>query len=90
MTQAFVMNLGIRAVETAMLVAAPVLLVSLGVGLIISVFQAITQINEMTLSFIPKLVAVVAVLVIFFPWMLQVMLDFTRELILSIPSVIKG
>lgn len=90
MTQAYVMNLGIRAVETAMLVAAPVLLVSLAVGLIISVFQAITQINEMTLSFIPKVIAVVAVLVIFFPWMLQVMLDFTRELILSIPSAIKG
>ena len=90
MTQAYIMNLGIRAVETAMLVAAPVLLVSLAVGLLVSVFQAITQINEMTLSFIPKLVAVVAVLVIFFPWMLQVMLDFTRELILSIPSVIKG
>ena len=90
MTQAFVMDLGIRAVETAMLVAAPVLLVSLAVGLIVSVFQAITQINEMTLSFIPKVVAVVAVLVIFFPWMLQVMLDFTRELILSIPAAIKG
>ncbi len=90
MTQAYVMNLGIRAVETAMLVAAPVLLVSLAVGLIISVFQAITQINEMTLSFIPKVIAVVAVLVIFFPWMLQVMLDFTRELILSIPAAIKG
>lgn len=90
MTQAFVMDLGIRAVETAMLVAAPVLLVSLAVGLIVSVFQAITQINEMTLSFIPKVVAVVAVLVIFFPWMLQVMLDFTRELILSIPAAVKG
>lgn len=90
MTQAYIMNLGIRAVETAMLVAAPVLLVSLAVGLLVSVFQAITQINEMTLSFIPKVVAVVAVLVIFFPWMLQVMLDFTRELILSIPSAVKG
>lgn len=90
MTEAYVMDLGMKAVKTAMLLGAPVLGVSLLVGLIISIFQAVTQINEMTLSFIPKIIAVVIALVIFFPWMLQTMMDFTSALFLSIPDVIKG
>ncbi|HEY3347280.1 MAG TPA: flagellar biosynthesis protein FliQ [Nitrospirota bacterium] len=90
MTESFVMDLGAKAIETAMFLAAPILGVSLVVGVVISVIQAVTQINEMTLSFIPKIIAVVAALVIFFPWMLQLMMDFTTQLFMSIPGAVRG
>jgi len=80
-----VIELGQRAIEVAFLVAAPVLLTGLAVGLLVSVFQAATQINEMTLSFIPKLLAMLAALVIGGPWMLQVLVDYTRRLLESLP-----
>ena len=70
------------------LVAAPLLLTALVTGLLVSVFQAATQINEMTLSFIPKLLAIFAALVLAGPWMLSVMVDFTRRLILGIPTMV--
>ena len=69
------------------LLAAPLLLVSLAVGLLVGVFQAATQINEMTLSFIPKLLAMAATLMLAGPWMLQLLVEFTRRLIESIPGV---
>jgi len=90
MTEAFVMDLGKKAFETALLVSAPLLGASLVVGVLVSVFQAVTQINEMTLAFIPKILAVAVVLVIFFPWMLQLMTEFTRELYMSVPAAVKG
>ena len=88
MTPESVIALARAAVETTMLVSAPLLLVALIVGLIVSVFQAATQINEMTLSFIPKLAAVFVTLVIAGPWMLTLLTDFMRRLFSSIPTAI--
>jgi flagellar biosynthesis protein FliQ len=88
MTPESVMTLGAQAIEVALMVGAPLLLVALAVGLVISIFQAATQINEATLSFIPKLLAVFAMLVLAGPWMLAQMVDYIRQLYSSIPSLI--
>jgi flagellar biosynthetic protein FliQ len=88
MTPESVMTLGRHAMETMLMVSAPLLLVALGVGLIISIFQAATQINESTLSFIPKLIGIFAALVIAGPWMLTVMLDYMRQVFSSIPAMV--
>jgi flagellar biosynthetic protein FliQ len=82
-----VMTIGRHALEITLMVSAPMLLVALIVGLIISIFQAATQINETTLSFIPKLVGVFAVMVIAGPWMLTIMLDYTRQIFAGIPAL---
>jgi flagellar biosynthetic protein FliQ len=89
MTPDTVMSVGTHALETTLLLAAPMLLVALVVGLLVGVFQAATQINEMTLSFIPKLLAMTAALAISGPWMLKILVSYTRELIESIPSLIR-
>ena len=83
-----VVELGRQAVEVALLVGAPLLLAALATGLLVSIFQAATQINEMALSFIPKLVVMFIALVLAGPWMLQVMIDFMRRLLESIPAMI--
>ena len=83
-----VMTVGSRALEVTLMLAAPLLLVALITGLIVGAFQAATQINEMTLSFIPKLIAISAALMIAGPWMLKVLVSYTRELFESIPSLI--
>jgi flagellar biosynthetic protein FliQ len=83
-----VMSLGQHALEMTLMLAAPLLLVALVTGLVIGAFQAATQINEMTLSFIPKLIAMAATLVIAGPWMLKLIVSYTRELIESIPMMI--
>ena len=88
MTPEFVINLVRQALEVTILVSAPLLLTALVTGLLVSVFQAATQINEMTLSFIPKLLAIFAALVLAGPWMLNLMVEFTRHLILGIPGMI--
>ena len=88
MTPESVMSLGSQAIHVSLLLGAPLLLVALVVGLVISIFQAATQINEATLSFIPKLLAVFAVLVIAGPWMLGQMLDYIRTLFSSIPQLV--
>lgn len=88
MTPEAIMTIGQRALEITMLLSAPLLLAALIVGLLVGVFQAATQINEMTLSFIPKLVAMGAVLVIAGPWMLKIIVSYTRELFESIPGLI--
>jgi flagellar biosynthetic protein FliQ len=88
MTPESVMSLGSQAIHVSLLLGAPMLLVALAVGLIISIFQAATQINEATLSFIPKLLAVFAVLVLAGPWMLAQMLDYIRTLFSSIPQLV--
>ncbi len=88
MTPESVMTLGYEAMKLSLLLAAPLLLVALITGLIISLFQAATQINEMTLSFIPKLLAVFATLVIAGPWMLATILDYMRNLFSSIPQLV--
>lgn len=88
MTPESVMSLGSQAIHVSLLLGAPMLLVALVVGLVISIFQAATQINETTLSFIPKLLAVFAVLVLAGPWMLAQMLDYIRTLFSSIPQLV--
>ena len=88
MTPETIITLGQRALELATLLAAPVLLASLVVGVLISLFQAATQINEMTLSFVPKLLVVVLVLLLAGPWMLELLVDFTRNLFKDIPNII--
>lgn len=72
--------------KTALLIATPILATSLGVGLLISIFQVVTQIQEMTLTFVPKIIAAVGALALFGPWMMQVLMDFSRELIENIPA----
>lgn len=88
MTPEIVLNLVRQGLEVTILISAPLLLTALATGLLVSVFQAATQINEMTLSFIPKLLAIFLALVIAGPWMLSVMVDYTRRLILGIPGMI--
>ena len=88
MTPETIITLGQRALELAVLVSAPMLLTALVVGVLISLFQAATQINEMTLSFVPKLLALVLVLLLAGPWMLELLIDFTRNLMKDIPNLI--
>lgn len=83
-----VMTIGRQALELTLMVAAPLLLTALIVGLVVSIFQAATQINEMTLSFIPKLVATFAVLIISGPWMIGILLDYMTRLFSSIPYMV--
>jgi flagellar biosynthetic protein FliQ len=82
------MMIGRQALEMALMLAAPMLLVALMIGLLVGVFQAATQINEMTLSFIPKLLGTAAVLLLAGPWMLKELVGYTRQLIESIPSLV--
>ncbi len=88
MTPGTVMEIGRQAVEAALVLSAPMLLAALVVGLIISIFQAATQINEATLQFVPKLVAIFLVMILFGPWMLQYMIDYIQRLFGSIPQLI--
>ena len=88
MTPDMVMAIGQRALEMTLMLAAPLLLVALVTGLIVGAFQAATQINEMTLSFIPKLIATATTLVIAGPWMLNVITSYTRDLFMSIPGLL--
>jgi len=83
-----VINIGRQAMEVTVLLAAPILLISLAVGLLIAMFQAATQINEMTLSFVPKLIAVAMVLMAAGPWLLRQIVGFTQKLIENIPYLI--
>lgn len=88
MTPETVMTMGRQAMEVTLMVAAPLLLVALLIGLVVSIFQAATQINEATLSFIPKLVGVFVALVVAGPWMLSVMLDYMRQVLTGIPLLV--
>lgn len=88
MTAETVMTMAYQAMKIVLAMAGPLLLVVLVVGLIISIFQAATQINEMTLSFIPKILAVVATIIIAGPWMLNLLLDYMRTLFSNLPTLI--
>lgn len=88
MTPDSVMTIGKGALELALALAAPLLLAALITGVVVGAFQAATQINEMTLSFIPKLAVMMLVLVIAGPWMLRTLIDYTRDLIVSIPGML--
>jgi flagellar biosynthesis protein FliQ len=80
MTPELVVQLARRTFEVTLLLSAPLLIFSLVVGLAVSIFQAVTSVNEATLSFVPKIVAVMVAMIIFFPWMMSYMSDFTREI----------
>ncbi|RVU75223.1 flagellar biosynthesis protein FliQ [Pantoea dispersa] len=88
MTPESIMSLGHEAIKVTLLIAAPLMLVALFTGLLVSIFQASTQINEMTLSFIPKILAIVATGIALGPWMLNLFLDYTRTLFGSLPYLI--
>ncbi|GAL58415.1 MULTISPECIES: flagellar biosynthesis protein FliQ [Enterobacteriaceae] len=88
MTPESVMMMGTDAMKIALMVAAPLLLVALVTGLVISILQAATQINEMTLSFIPKIIAVFVAIIVAGPWMLNLLLDYMRTLFSNIPYII--
>lgn len=87
MTQEFVIALGKDALSTALMIAGPMLISGLIIGLIIGIFQAVTQINEMTLTFVPKILIVIITLFIFLPWMLNTLITFTTGVFNSIPTV---
>ena len=84
MTPEFVTGFFFDAIKTAISLAAPMLLAGLAVGLMVGIFQAVTSINEMTLTFIPKMLAVAVALIFFFPWMMQTMVTFTQNLFANI------
>lgn len=86
MTQEFVIGLARQAIELTLLLAMPMLGLGLVVGLAISIFQAVTQIQEMTLTFVPKIVAVLVGLLVSFPWLMNRLVDFTRNLFEQIPG----
>lgn len=88
MTPTTVIEIGRQAMEVALLVSAPLFIAALAVGLIISVFQAATQINETTLSFVPKLIAIFVTLILAGPWMITVLTDYIRRLYEGIPGMI--
>ncbi|MGB9498915.1 MAG: flagellar biosynthesis protein FliQ [Dissulfuribacterales bacterium] len=89
MSPEYVVGFAKQALETTLLLSAPMLGFGLVVGLVVSVFQAVTSIQEMTLTFIPKILAVFLAIIIFFPWMQCYLVDFTVRLIVSIPAVIR-
>ncbi|WP_033614276.1 flagellar biosynthesis protein FliQ [Helicobacter pylori] len=82
------MKLAIETYKITLMISLPVLLVGLVVGLLVSIFQATTQINEMTLSFVPKILAVIGVLILTMPWMTNMLLDYAKTLIKLIPKII--
>lgn len=88
MTPEMVMSMAYQGMKVTLFLAAPLLLTALAIGLLVSLFQAATQINEMTLSFIPKILGVVGVLVIAGPWLIQLITDFTTELFRNIPLML--
>jgi flagellar biosynthesis protein FliQ len=90
MSQDTVISICVSAMEVAMKIALPLLLVGLIVGLLVSIFQAVTQIQEQTLSFIPKIAGMAVVLVVAGPWMLSQILGWTEELYSQIPALVGG
>lgn len=88
MTPDMVIKLAEQSIYTIIIIAAPMLLIALAVGLLVSVFQAMTQIQEQTLAFIPKILAVFISLIVFGPWMLTTLLDYTENLFQTLPRII--
>jgi flagellar biosynthetic protein FliQ len=90
MDNTFVVEITNQAIKVTLMLAAPMLFGALVVGILVSLFQAVTQINEQTLSFIPKMLVIVMALVLLSPWMMDTITSFTRDLYVSIPSVVMG
>ncbi|BBO79807.1 flagellar biosynthetic protein FliQ [Desulfosarcina ovata subsp. sediminis] len=89
MTPEFVTSFFLQAIKTAILLATPMLVVGLVTGVIVSMFQAATQINEMTMVFVPKMLGVALALLFFFPWMMKTIVGFTQNLFLNLPNYIR-
>ncbi|EEF2419661.1 TPA: flagellar biosynthesis protein FliQ [Salmonella enterica subsp. enterica serovar Muenchen] len=89
MTEEQVMSMGFQAMKVALMIASPILLSALVAGLVVSILQASTQINEMTLSFIPKILLIAIVIVSLGPWMLRVILDYMLGLFSTLPYMIR-
>lgn len=89
MTEDMVISLGRDAIWTTVLLAAPLLISALVVGLVVSIIQAVTQINESTLTFIPKMLTIVVVMIILAPWMTQMLTSYTTELFTSLPNYVR-
>lgn len=89
MTPEFITSFFLEAIKTAIFLAAPMLAVGLIAGVLVSMFQAATQINEMTLVFVPKMVGVALALLFFFPWMMKVIIGFTQNLFINLPTYIR-
>ena len=87
MNPQMVVSIGREALSVTVMVAAPMLLFGLVIGVVISVFQAVTQINEMTLTFVPKILAVALALLIFLPWMINMLTDFATHMFALIPQL---
>jgi flagellar biosynthetic protein FliQ len=89
MTDSSVVSMGMQAIQVAITVSAPILIAAAAVGVIMGLFQAVTQIQEVSLSFIPKIVAVAVVGALFGPWMLRILVEYTARLLTSLPGVAK-
>jgi flagellar biosynthetic protein FliQ len=89
MTPEFIASYFMEAIRTAIMLAGPMLSVGLLVGILVSMFQAATQINEMTLVFVPKMLGVALALLVFFPWMLRVITDFSQNLFINLPMYLR-
>jgi len=89
MTEDMVISLGRDAIMTTVILSAPLLISALVVGLIVSVIQAVTQVNEATLTFIPKMITIVIVMLVLAPWMTQMITSYTTELFTSVPNYVR-
>ena len=89
MTPEFISGFFTEAIKTAIMLAAPMLAVGLITGVLVSMFQAATQINEMTLVFVPKMLGVALALLFFFPWMLELIVNFTQNLLTNLPNYVR-
>lgn len=89
MTPEFVISFARQSIELTLLISMPMLLVGLVVGLVVSVFQAATQLQEMTLTFIPKIVSIFLALLFAFPWIMDKIINYTREIFLNFPNYIR-
>jgi flagellar biosynthetic protein FliQ len=89
MENEYVVEVVSQAIKVTLMLSAPMLIGALVVGVLVSIFQAVTQINEQTLSFIPKILVIIAALVIFSPWMMETMVTYTQDLFTSIPELIR-
>ena len=89
MDQAFIIDFAMESIKTTLLLSAPMLGFGLITGLLVSIFQAVTSIQELTLTFIPKILAVFFSLILFFPWLLQLMLSFTSKILINFPEYIQ-
>lgn len=89
MTPEFVADFFYESMKVTMMLSMPILIVGLIAGVVVSILQAATSINEMTLVFIPKMLAVGVAIILFFPWMMQIIIEFTQKLIINLPTYIK-